>query len=247
MTSSQQTEMPATVFDIDALLKQCNESFNIKIAECLVEYRAAKEEASNALGNKQRFEKAGAASRAAAEAINLEIRTALRQGEVSSKEAHKKRSERAGHLDDVEIYKSMMKESDVSIAAANLRVSRLAGEIVSVRRQALSFAQSKLSEVIAGKLNDEFRAIAIFVNLTAEIAGRGDSEYYNARGDVFKPMDFALDELAKILRVAFVKRDLELCSGIFLSEIPEGLGGSLLSPLAMKKMEDEISAMEATL
>ncbi len=247
MTTPNQTEAPSTVFDIEALLKQHLDPLNIKIAECLVEYRAAKEEVGNGLKSKQRYGKAAAASQAAAEAINLKLCAGLIQPEFSSKEAYKLRAERAGNLYDNEINNSIERASDVSIAAANLRASRLARDIMDLRRQARSAAVGLLSELIASKLKDEFRPIAIFVNLVAEIAERGDSEHYNVRGDVFKPMDFALGELGKILGVAFSACDRDMRSNIFLAELPDGLGQSLLSPLAAKKMADEIAALEAAL
>lgn len=247
MTTQNQIETPATVFDIDAPLKQHVEPLNIKTSEHVAEYLAAKGETRNALENKQRFEKAGAASRVAADAINLEIRATLRQGEVSSKEAHKKRSERAGHLEDVEIYESMAREAEVSIAAANLLASRHASEIVNLRRQARQSVQLKLAELIFAKLMDEFRAIAIFINLTAEIASNGDSDEYNARGDVFDPMDFAIRDLAKIFHAKFKERSTDLSSTVFLAEIPDGIGNSVLSPLEQKRIKDQIAAMEATL
>ena len=247
MTTKNQTEVPATVFDIDALLKQHAAPFNAKIAELLGQYRVSKEEAGNALENKQRFERAGAASRAAAEANNLEIRTVLRQREFGSKEAHKKRAERAGNLADAEIYESMVKEADVSIAGANLRSSRPAGEIVRLSRQARSAVHGLLSELIASRVNDEFRAIAVFVNLVAEIAERGDSAFYNARSDIFSPMDFAIAELAKVIGAGLGARDQKMGSNIFIAETPAGLARSVLSPLTAQKMEAEILAMEATL
>lgn len=244
---SEIQESPVPVFDIVALLKQHVEPINLKITERVNEYLAAKEEAGNALENKQRFEKASATSRAAAEAINLDIRDRLRQRDVGTKEAHKKRAERAGHLEDVEIYESMAREAEVSIASAELRASRQANEIMALRSQARSAANGLLSELVASKVNDEFMAIAIFVNLVAEIAGRGDSVYYNARQDVFNPMEFAVGELAKILRVAFSERNQNLSSDTFLAEIPDDLGQSLLSPITVKKMEAKITALEGAL
>lgn len=246
MTPTPHLENPS-VFEIDELLKKHVEDYNLKISDLLVEYNVAREEAANAEENRLRFEKSSWAATAAAEAINLKIRESLRQRSVDTKEAHKKRAERAGHLNDVEIYTSMADESIVSRKRAELVASVKASEIAGLRRQARVVAEAFLSDLIKKKVSSEFREITIFFNLVAEIASNQESICYGANPAMSSPLDYALDELRKIFASAFKERAYELGGSAFLIPAPESIGNDVRTPLQVKKLQEDIAAAEAAL
>ena len=241
MTPQDKTEELAT------LLKQHVEPLCLKIEGHLAEYGAAMEERGMAIENRQHYESAASASKEAAKAVSQHIRSCLTLRNVDAKEVRKTRAVRAGHLEDVEINESLVSEASISIATAELRASRAAGETKALMRMARDDAAKVLSEKIASTIDADFPAVACFVNLVAEIVEMGDSANYNADPSCFEPMDFALGELSKIIRSALGRRDRDLGSKTFLPELPETIGGAVRSPLAMQKMQAEIDAMAAAL
>lgn len=247
MTPTEHPENPVAVFEIDELLKKHVEAYNQKISELLVEYNVAHEEASNAEENRRRFEKSALAATAAAEAINLKIRESLRQRSVDTKEAHKKRAERAGYLNDVEIYTSMADESIVSRKRAELVASVKASEIASLRRQARAVAEAFLSDLIKKKVSSEFREITLFVDLITEIASNRESLAYRENQAMSSPIDFALGELGKLFSTALKERTYEPGSSAFLISSPESIGNDIRTPLQVKKLQEDIAAAEAAL
>jgi len=247
MTTQNTPENPATGFEIDALLKQHVAPINLKISEHLAEYAAAKQEIANAEENRLRFLSSAEVSKDLANGINEEIRSALRERSVDTRESHKKRAARAGHLEDVEIYNSMANEAELSKATSKLRAGRAAGEIVDLRRQARSAAESLLSEHIASHLNHEFRAISLYFHLVSDIAGRGDSALYGVDPSVTSAVEFSARELSKIIRVGLGTYDPSLGSAAFLAEIPPELPNSVISPLTAARLESELSAAKETL
>ena len=241
MTPHDKTEALAT------RLKQHVEPLSLEIEGRLAEYDVAMKERGMAIDNRQHYESAATASKEAAKAVSQHIRSCLTLRNVDAKEVRKTRAVRAGHLEDVEINESLVSEASISIATAELRASRAAGEIKGLMRTARDDAAKVLSERIASTINADFPAVACFVNLVAEIAERGDSAIYNVNPSCFEPTDFALGELSKIIRSALGRRDRELGSKTFLPELPENIGGAVRSPLAMQKMQTEIDAMAAAL
>lgn len=242
MTTQNEIEQAPTVFDIDALLKQHVAPINLKISEFLAEYAAAKQEIANAEENRQRFLSSAEASKGLAKGINEEIRSALRERSVDTREAHKKRAARAGHLEDVEIYSSMANEAELSKSTSQLRAGRAAAQVVDLRRQARSAAESLLSEHIASHLKDELRAISLYFHLVSDIAGRGDSSLYGVDPSVRSAVEFSARELSKIIRVGLGEYDPSLGSAAFLAEIPPELPNSAISPLTAARLESELSA-----
>lgn len=247
MTTQNNPENLATGFEIDALLKQHVAPINLEISEHLAEYAAAKQEIANAEENRLRFLSSAEVSKDLANGINEEIRSALRERSVDSREAHKKRAARAGHLEDVEIYNSMASEAELSKATSQLRAGRAAAQVVDLRRQARSAAESLLSEHIASHLNDEFRAISLYFHLVSDIAGRGDSSLYGVDPSVTSAVEFSARELSKIIKVGLGAYDPSLGSAAFLAEIPPGLPSSAISPLTAARLESELSAGKETL
>jgi len=236
-----------SALDIDAILKDIAEPYNRTIAEQFAAYDSANVEVRNADENRQRFEKAAEASKTSAEAINLEIRDALRSREIDSKAAHKKRAERAGHLEDVEIYTSMAKEAEVARAASELKARNVASSILDTEYRAQAAAEIAITEHLTAHIAS-YRSLMLFVGVSAERAGRGDSAHYNLRHDIHTPIDYALNRLQVILHEAFIDGvPKEFGSRAFLHPIPEGFAKQGLTHLQAKRLESELSAMTAAL
>lgn len=233
--------------DIDAVLAAIAEPYNRTIDDLLATYETASGEVRNAEENCQRFEKAAEASKVSAVAINLEIREALRSNEVGNKAAHKKRADRAGHLEDVEIYASMAQEAKVSCASSELKVRQAASSILHAVRRAQADAETVLTKHLTEHLA-AYRPLMLFVGLIAERAGSGNSAHFDARPDIHSPMEFALTQLRTIVQGAFANGVPEAVqSRKFLRPIPPGLERKELTPLLTKRLETEIAAMAAAL
>jgi hypothetical protein len=245
MTMSSQEKIPEP--NIDSILKSLAEPYNQAISESLVEYESANEEIRNSDENRQRFEKEAEISKESAAAINLAIRDSLRSAEIGSKAAHKMRADRAGHLNDVEIYLSMAAEAKLSIASSELKASKAASDIDSLVKTVRAKAEVQLIDHLAEHLA-EYRPLMLFLGITEEIAHSGDSQLYNARPDIHTPIEFALRQLSALTHKVF-GNDAQNSYGTaeFLREIPSGIKQKILTPLHVKRLESEISAAEAEL
>ncbi len=240
MTTNDQENLPTS--DIYSILKTLAEPHNLKIAGLLETYESAMSEVKNADENRQRFEKAAEASKASAVAINLEIQEDLRSGEMGIKAAHKKRAARAGHLEDVEIYTSMVDEANLSRKSSELNLSKAATEITNVTIQAKLEAEKFLNEYLIANIA-EYRPILLFVGLVADLAKSGDSPLFNAIEGKKTPNEFALDRLISIVNTAFEKDvQEEFVSSAFLLPVPSGIRRKILTPLAIKRIENEIAS-----
>lgn len=247
MTTQNTSENPAMGFEIDALLKQFAEPYNQKLEELLVVEKSTQAEIDNCDEKWRRFNAAVEVSGGLARAKTNDIRDFIRQGDPDTKKPHKLRAERAGHLEDVEINKSLMKEAEISIESLKLRLNQIKGEIVGLKRDALNAAQTLLEEYLI-KHMIEIRPIMLFIGVTAELADAEWSADYNVRPDIHTGRDFSAARLGAILKqVTSAHLPENINSRAFLREIPFSNRFKSYSPLEAKALAEKIAAMEAEL
>lgn len=247
MNPNDQAEKPAIPPSHESLLITLADPVNQEIGQNQVNYDAGIVEIENIDRSEERYGKLAEASKADADAGSLEIQEQHRSGNPDSAKVYKIRAKRNGHLEDVEIYQGLKSSCAAARASSELKVSMAAGNMLSLKSKFMAEASRGLTDYLTEHITD-FRPLMLFLGMVAEYAKSGDCEYYNARHDISSPLEFALNELGAVVRVAF-KDGIpeEFGSKAFLQELPSGLRQKMLSPLQAMAREKVIAAMEASL
>ncbi len=247
MNPNDQAEKPVMPPSLETLLIALADPVNQEIGQSRVSYDAGIVEIENTDRNEQRYKKIAEAHKAAADAGTLNLRESLRSGDLDPKVVYKIRAKRNADLEDIEINLGFIGECAVARASSELKVSMAAGNMLSLKSKFMAEASRVFTDYLTEHITD-FRPLMLFLGMVAEYAKSGDCEYYNARHDLSSPLEFALNELGAVVRVAF-KDGIpeEFGSKAFLQELPSGLRQKMLSPLQAMAREKVIAAMEASL
>ena len=247
MNQNDQIDCPVKFPSFEERMKALAAPINQRSEQNLEISRAATVEIENADRNKQRYEKLAEASKAEAHAYSLELQELHRSDDPDPKQVYKIRAKRNGCLEDAEIHLSSIMGCGAARASSELKVSIAAANMLSLKSQFLAEGSRIFAEHLTEHLSD-LRPMMMFMGMVAEYAQSGDCEYYNARHDLSTPLEFALNQLAEIVRVA-LKDGIpeEFGSRAFLRELPPGLRQKMLSPLQAMAREKMIADMEAAL
>lgn len=200
----------------------------LQFESALAEVRRHDEEIS-------RFEKARDASKAAADEANTKIRSEFKVFGISSKEAVKLKSLRNGHLEDAENFQALIDDILSVRKSAEVQAHESALAYKSAKREVRDHALKYLEGCLANTLSPE---LLMFVELTAEMAGAGESILFNADPTVHEPMEFATRRVSALISSALKVRDSKFGSSSFLPESPSDIGSygkSQLQIIALKR------------
>jgi hypothetical protein len=181
------------------------------------------------------------ASKMAADEVSKKIRAQYKSEGTGAREAVKLKAQRRANLEEVEDFQWIVQDATREKARAELPAICAANEYLVAADAVLRKADSYLESVLIESLPVELR---MFIQIKVEVAQRGLSDLYGADPTVKTPIEFALRELANRLRVEFKSPNPAYGIGGFLPPYPESICSYKKSPLEIKKIKDELAALE---
>ena len=181
------------------------------------------------------------ASKMAADEVSKKIRAQYKSEGTGAREAVKLKAQRRANIEEAEDFQWIVQDLVREKSRSELSAIRAANEYMCANDAVIRQADSYLESVLIESLPVELR---MFIQIKVEIAERGLSDLYRADATVNTPIEFALRELAKLLRIEFKAQKPAYGIGGFLPSHPESIGSYKSTPFGIKKLEDELAAME---
>lgn len=208
-------------------------------------FEAAAADCANSKASAEKFNKATAAAKAEADEIYKKIRDAYREsGGANAKSVVKLKAEQLAAMENHEILASLEKEAQLEVSRAEIKMHRAATAYKSDEGMALKAACTSLMDDFFSNLPPMMLEV---LALNETIAARGLSAFYQANPLLDTPKEFALHEFSTRLKSAYLAGQTDATLQRVLPARPTELGNFGSSPMALKRMEDELAAREQSL